>query len=327
VRRSRALRVALVSCILLWALASPFPAAEKSAAEPVPLTNEDIVRMVMSGIEESTILERIRSSPCAFDVARDILSELRVARVSQPVIDAMIARSRVQAPPAAPLPEPAGSTAAAGPGWIEIVFDVDPNRAPAISSVVAPALVKWQDEGRPEVELPARLAFVLTCTEPTHVPAHWQKKTRLSPEQVGRHKLLLLEESTATVEGAAQFIYLRLPASWRVEETPGTHKGMVGAAVKVGDREEYIALHLEPYKDLVVAPGEVTIMKLRIRSPDEARRSRRSFLQRSPKGLTSEAGWVGDPRLRPTIKIVEITPPPSAAKAPEQTVAPDKPPE
>jgi hypothetical protein len=194
-----------------------------------------------------------------------------------------------------------------------VTFDVDPAREPAASSAVAPALVRWQEKGMPEEELPATLAFFLICTEPTHVPDHWESQSKLA--LAGRHGLLLLEDASRPVEGQPQFIYAPLPESYRAEAPAGLHKGLVGFALHLGGQEKYHALYFADFKDLEVAPGRATTMRLQVRSPGPRRRTRRGFLMMNPEGLTTKAGWLGDPRLRPTLKILEVTPAPAPREA------------
>lgn len=314
----------LLAGVLVLACSTVLPL---SAAEAAPLTNEDVVRMVMSGLEEDRILERIRSSPAAFDVAPGILEELRVAGVPERVIDAMVekARSRTRDAPLPPAPESPG--AAPAPGRIEVTFAVDPARERASNSVVSPAQVTWQEkEGDPEQILPARLAFVVACMEPTHAPDHWKTVTRLS-DDVPRHHLLMLEESTKTIEGQERFVYLDFPAVWSAEVEPGLHRGGVGVVVKLGEQQVYRPLHVVAYEGLEVVSGEVTRMKIEMRSPGARRRTRRGFLKMTPGsgsgGTTMAAGRFADPRLRPTIKVLEITAPPSAQKPPEEAASPE----
>jgi len=51
-----------------------------------PLTNEDVVRWVAAGKPQAEILNEIASRPPAFDVSDDMLAELRLAGVPEPVI-------------------------------------------------------------------------------------------------------------------------------------------------------------------------------------------------------------------------------------------------
>jgi hypothetical protein len=53
------------------------------------LTNADVVRMVNAGLQESTIIAAIRTSPAAFDVSVDGLIGLKQAGVGPKIIDAV----------------------------------------------------------------------------------------------------------------------------------------------------------------------------------------------------------------------------------------------
>ncbi len=55
-----------------------------------PLTNEDVVRLVKAGIGEQLVIEKISSSPGAFDTDVDALVELKSADVPERVIQAML---------------------------------------------------------------------------------------------------------------------------------------------------------------------------------------------------------------------------------------------
>lgn len=56
-----------------------------------PLTNQDVVAMVKSGLDESTILMAIQASPNEFDVSVPALIELKNQKVSEALIRAMVA--------------------------------------------------------------------------------------------------------------------------------------------------------------------------------------------------------------------------------------------
>ncbi len=52
-----------------------------------PLTNQDVTKMVKSGLSESTIVSAIQTNDTNFDVAADGLIELQKAGVTQKVMD------------------------------------------------------------------------------------------------------------------------------------------------------------------------------------------------------------------------------------------------
>ena len=62
------------------------------------LTNESVVQLVEAGFSDGTIVRRIESSPADFDLSPAKLQELRRRRVTEPVINAMRAAMRDDAP-------------------------------------------------------------------------------------------------------------------------------------------------------------------------------------------------------------------------------------
>jgi hypothetical protein len=294
------------SPVILLLLLLSVPAAFASPGEAEPLTNEDVVRMVLAGVPEGRIVERIRDSHAAFDVEPDMLAELRRAGVPDGVIAAMVEKGRSSTSPhdlAAPLPSPS-------PGWIEMAFDIDPRMDAASNSVVVPEQVQVLEEGGEKRMVPVALAFVLLCTVPTHAPDHWADRTRVEAS-FGRHREVFFSEATTPVEGESPYVFLDHPASWRAEAAPGIHSGAVGVAVKPGDQGKYLAMFTIGYEDLEVEAGKVTRMILEVRSPGSKRRSRRGFMGKAPRegNPLRDSLTLGDPRLRPTLRILGIEAP------------------
>ena len=96
--------VAVLVVTLLLALLAP------AQQEKKPLTNADVVAMVQGGLDESTIILAIKSSPCNFDTSALALIELKKKGVNQNILNALLNA----APPAsAPAASPANSDAAA----------------------------------------------------------------------------------------------------------------------------------------------------------------------------------------------------------------------
>ncbi len=56
-----------------------------------PLTNENVLRMVKAGFEQSMIVKAIEANDTDFDVSVEALMDLKNAGVSQPIIEAMLA--------------------------------------------------------------------------------------------------------------------------------------------------------------------------------------------------------------------------------------------
>ena len=74
-----------------------------------PFTNDDIKQMVAGGLNDDTIALAIHSHPCQFDTSVPALTDLRNSRVSQRIVELMLAAtpatpSKAEAPGAAPTP-------------------------------------------------------------------------------------------------------------------------------------------------------------------------------------------------------------------------------
>ena len=72
------------------------------AAQPKPLVNADIVKMVKAGLAENTIVLAIQNKPSSFDTNPEELIRLKEQGVSQAVLNAMLNASNPA--PAAPAP-------------------------------------------------------------------------------------------------------------------------------------------------------------------------------------------------------------------------------
>ena len=84
-------------------------------AQPVVLTNADIVRMVASGLGDAVIIAMIEAAEeVAFDVSENGMNELLGAGVSDDVLIALLSRPQTEPPVVAPDPpvEPPGAAAA-----------------------------------------------------------------------------------------------------------------------------------------------------------------------------------------------------------------------
>jgi hypothetical protein len=101
----------LISCVLPGvAFAQTGANSEWSAAAPVPvaaapvegMTNDDVVRMVITGVSEDLIMAQVSTQPPAFDTTSTGLITLSTAGVPQRIIVAIIGRN--SAKPARPAP-------------------------------------------------------------------------------------------------------------------------------------------------------------------------------------------------------------------------------
>ena len=261
--RRAARSLAVAACLFLAGIAAAGQQGS-SPSENSPLTNVDVVRMVASGMPVERILDRIASSPAAFDVEPEILEELRFAGVPGPVLEAMIAKSRKEKAPAPAPPPPARSV-----GWIEVVFQDDPEKTPAANSAAAPAVVADPNDAASKKKV--ELAFFLICRRSTHAPDHWDAATPLSRE-VGRHEVLFFQAASAPAEGEKEedLVYLPHPPLWRFEAEAGSHAGVIGVAARAEGTEKYLPVALAEIPTLVVEAGRTTRVTLSLRSRIQA---------------------------------------------------------
>jgi hypothetical protein len=168
-------------------------------AAPVPLTNEDIVRLVVHGTSEAAILREIAARPPDFDLEPGVIVELERVGVSGAIIEAM-RRRQLEAgggsgppaaaapgsPPAAP-PPAADDAADRGTLLVRLAVPARDGKSEDVFAIAAvPKGAPRPDDG--ESGLVTDLALVLACTTATHVPDHWDTRTPL--EGAPRHELL-----------------------------------------------------------------------------------------------------------------------------------------
>ena len=220
-----------------------FVATAALVAAP-PLTNEDIVRMVVSGTAESEILEAIRTHEEAFDVADDMVSELKLAGVSVTIVAAMARKHAENAPAALPAERPTR-------GRTPIVVILNPG-ATGPRALKAPA---WADEDvKARLKLPKEneqrevkdLAVFLACISPEHIPDLWRSKTPLGRDMgaVRRHEMLAF---VAGDTPAGKKPRLTLPARIEGEVEEGEpHDLILGVAARIGDRWVQLAVGALP---------------------------------------------------------------------------------
>ena len=227
--------LALVATVALFTLLAAAEGGDGATIPPAPpLTNEDIVRMVVSGKAESEILEAIRTHKEAFDVADDMVSELKLAGVSASIVAVMAHRHAENAPPALPAERPTR-------GRTPVVVVLNPGAA-GLNTLKVPA---WADEDvKTRLKLPKEneqrevkdLAVFLACTSPEHIPDLWRSKTPLGRDMVAvsRHEMLAF---VAGDTPAGKKPRLTLPARIEAEITDGEpHDLILGVAARIGDR-------------------------------------------------------------------------------------------
>lgn len=96
----------------------------QAAAQPKPLVNADIVKMVKAGLAENTIVLAIQNKPSSFDTSPEELIRLKEQGVSQGVLNAMLnASTPAPAEPPPSEPPPAAQQTQADQGtsgvWLE----------------------------------------------------------------------------------------------------------------------------------------------------------------------------------------------------------------
>ncbi|HKN46834.1 MAG TPA: hypothetical protein VJ144_02580 [Candidatus Polarisedimenticolia bacterium] len=219
-------RATLLGVALLCAAFPP-----RAAGRATSLTNEDIVRMVIAKTREEDILKSIAARPVDFDLAPDMIGELRIAGVSDSILEAMRRRqAEMPRPEIAPTPTPHPASS----GTLEIDFVDEPAAGdPAERSAIAlrslPTRVTRR--GGMEVGEVTELALAVLCLTADHVPDHWDTRTPLTGAP--RHELLLFRPASAE-ETLRRFkiLYLKHDTSYRVDLPEGPHNIVVAAAGK-----------------------------------------------------------------------------------------------
>jgi hypothetical protein len=75
---------------LVLILTPSFVAALPGEADVTPLSNKDVLTMVLNKVPEETILRAIKSSPCTFDTFPPVLKDMKRRGVPEAVLQAMI---------------------------------------------------------------------------------------------------------------------------------------------------------------------------------------------------------------------------------------------
>ncbi len=217
-----------------------------------PLTEEDVVRMFVSGVSVDEMVERIETSQTAFALDEDMLDELRNAGLAEVVIEAMVARQRELDPE--PEPEVTEEPELTALPVLRVRIDHDEPRLSVPAGI--PAQMREQLRLRAEVERYTDVAIFLACLTPDHVPDHWRTKSPLGRDfiSVPRHRILTFRAgSTGGTEGAPvlpaepadtpqesggdAMVSLEFPETLTVDLDPGVaHDLMLGVALLAGDR-------------------------------------------------------------------------------------------
>lgn len=269
-----------IACALLAALAASPTHRAFASLRPAPLTNEDVVRMVMTGVPQSEVLATIEARDVDFDLSTEMIQELRVAGVPDRVLEAM--RRRQAAMPRAdppPLPRPAPERT--GTLRLEFAPGEEDDKPSELSAIALKKLPKGLERrGGEEVGEMSDMALAVLCTTADHVPDHWDTRSPL--QGAPRHELLqfIPGSGTAKVKGH-EVLYLDRKEAYDLEVGAGSHNIVVAAAGKQAGSGTWRLLESDGAR-VTVIPGRRTRVVLRARS-----RIKGSFMM----GFTVDSEW------------------------------------
>jgi hypothetical protein len=273
-RASASSPLALVLSLALASLAAPVAAATAPPREPArpPLTNEDVVRLVVYGTKEEVILKEIASRPPAFDLDPGVVVELERVGVSAAIIDAMrlrqgsVARPHAAATgaaatkPSAETPPPAAAPA----GSLAIAFAPSADGKPQEIFAIATMPKNAPRPEKSEIGTVSDLAIAILCTTGDHVPDHWDTLTPLAGAP--RHELVLFKPGSHryTDKGFELLALDRLPVG-PVPLAAGHHALLVGLAGKQTGTGDWRLFTMATIK-VDIADGKTTKLLLDARS-------------------------------------------------------------
>lgn len=253
-------------------------AGGRSEAPAVPLTDEDVVRMVASGRSADEIVRLVESSAVRFDLSDEMIAELRLAGVPERVVAAMRARQERETPAASRPAEPASEDRRPE---LRVVLSTGRDGRKAIwapDRLDDPTARALQVGSGPEERRVGGVALFVACTTPDHVPDQWRSSSPLGRDFVSmpRHELLALHTGALRVpasdvprsmrsafrrrgdEADPGWLRLDLPAELGARVSPAVaHDLVVGVAWLVGDR--YLVVARDERSDVQVEPAGRTI--------------------------------------------------------------------
>jgi hypothetical protein len=254
----------VIALALLAALAASWPLRAAASPHPSPLTNEDIVRMLMTGTPENEVLATIEARRVDFDLSTEMIHELRTAGVSDRVLETMRRRQasmpRVEPPP---LPRPAPERT--GTLRLEFAAGDEGDKPSELSAIALRKLPKGLERrGGEEVGEMSDMALAILCTTADHVPDHWDTRSPL--QGAPRHELLQFIPGSATekIKGH-EILYLDRKESYELELVAGSHNIVVAAAGKQSGSGTWRLIESDGAR-VTVLPGRQTRMVLRARS-------------------------------------------------------------
>ena len=249
----------LAALTLLCISANVAPAEEEAS-----MRTEDVVRMLVRGLPAEEIIAAIRTRPALFDVSPDMQEELRLAGVSDEVIQAMADRM-VELNPEPVAAEDSGAeaqeTVVTEPAlrvWLDPQREEDKPSILRVKGVVDFRLRQaWQLDAAAEETPFEDLALYLVCRAATHVPDHWRSKSPMGRDFISmpRHRMLLFLTATegnleASEDGTLE---LELPPSLEIDLLPGeSHDLSLGIALQATGR--YMRWTDDTWDELLLDP-------------------------------------------------------------------------
>jgi hypothetical protein len=240
-----------------------------SLAAGAVMTDEDVVRLFVSGSSIDEIIAAIEDSKVDFDLSDEMIYELRAAGLPQELIRAMIDRQEeMQEDPEPPpvVQEPAGAS---------LLIEIESGKPLRVLDVI-------EAETRELLRLRQAdsrftdVAIFLACLTQDHVPDHWRGKSPMGRDFISmpRHRMLHFHSGAASSElgkwkklgarispddGPLQAILeLELPSAIEVGLEPGVaHDVMLGVALRA--EEKYHLMVYESWKGLVLQDEEMVL--------------------------------------------------------------------
>jgi len=224
-----------------------------------PMSDEDVVRLYVSGTAVDEIIEKINSSEVAFDLSEDMLDELRLAGLPSELIEAMIARQEeIDGGQAPPIEEQA-------PAGALLRININPDGGAGKGKPLR-VLDLIEDQTHEQLKLRTDsptftdMAIFLACRTQDHVPDQWRGKSPLGRDFIGvqRHRMLHFHSGAALAdlsrwkkllmlhqrpgEPDPRLLELELPTEIAVELEPGVaHDLTLGIAMRTEERFYLIA--------------------------------------------------------------------------------------
>lgn len=219
-----------------------------SLAAAAPITDEDVVRLFVSGSSVEEIIVAIADSEVDFDLSDEMIYELRAAGLPQELIGAMIDRQaemRTDPEPPPALEEPAGAS---------LRIEIETRKPLRLMDFIDEETRELLRLRQPDSRF-TDVAIFLACLTQDHVPDHWRGKSPLGRDFISmpRHRMLYFHSGAAPTK-LRKMLKLELPSAIEVELTPGVaHDLMLGVALRA--EEKYHLMVFDEWKGLVLKDG------------------------------------------------------------------------